>query len=135
MDLIQIYIYSSSSIKGCKCQPENSSSSLGFLPTTAREIILLNQLLAPLVSPSIFDSLESQLTLLTFGLFQDYSHYSQATLYCNQDYLLLVSLLLGTSTPSCPCTTRSSVISLEPSCQESRELLILGSNKTSSRSH
>ena len=44
----------------------------------------------------------------------DHSHYSQAILYHNQDYLLLVSLLLGTSIPSCSCTMRSSMILLSP---------------------
>ena len=58
VDPTQTCTYSSSSIKGCKCQPENSSL-----------VLLVFSPQQPGGSSS-FDSLESQLMLLTFGLFQ-----------------------------------------------------------------
>ena len=71
VNLVQTCTYICSSIKGHKCQPENSSLALLVFPLYSQWEYLQNRLLAPSVCPSlVFDSLEPQLTLWPFGLFQ-----------------------------------------------------------------
>ena len=69
LDPIHTCTYTTSSIKGCKCQPENFSLVLLVFPHDSQSEHLLNQLLAPSVSPTFFDSLEHQLMLLPLGCF------------------------------------------------------------------
>ena len=73
-----------------------------------------------IVHSSIYIRLALQsVSIMNFPLLFPHHHcfkitpkYSQATLYHNQVHLLLVSLLLETSIPSCPCATRSFAILL-----------------------
>ena len=70
LDLIQTCTYSSSSIKGHKCQPENSSLVLLVFPHNSQWEYLLNRLLVPLVSlPFDFDSLEHSWCCCLLGCF------------------------------------------------------------------
>ena len=70
VDLVQTCTYICSSIKGCKCQPENSSLVLLVFRLLSQRDHLCNRLLALSVRPPlVFDSLESQLTLRHLGCF------------------------------------------------------------------
>ena len=77
VDAVQTCTYICSSIKCRKCQPENSSLVLLVFSLLSQRDHLHNRLLVPLVcSPLVLDSLESQLTLRPFGLFQ--RHYDSS---------------------------------------------------------